>query len=198
MDEALIPRRVKALRMERALTLRDVARATGLTEGLLSRIENHKVSPPIATLNRIAAALSVKLGYFFREDEGYVGYTVSRAGESTRRLRRSPRTGYKFSLLAQGKPGRRLEPFLVRLAPGQAQKAPLHHSGDEFLYVLRGELDFHWGRERFHLRPGDAITYDAAIPHLSRNARRTSETLLLAVSAEDGAPQRLGLGALLR
>ena len=198
MDEALIPPRIQALRQERALTLREVARVTGLTEGLLSKIENHKVSPPIATLAKIAAALSVKLGYFFREDEAYVGYTLRRAAEAQRRLRLSRRTGYSYSLLAEEKAGRRLEPFLVRLAPGAAQKAPLHHSGDEFVYVLRGRLDFRWGRQRFTLRPGDSITYDALVPHLSRNAERGRETFLLAVTAEECAQQRLGVGALLK
>ncbi|MCW8130450.1 MAG: cupin domain-containing protein [Planctomycetota bacterium] len=197
MEETLVARRIKAQRLDRAMTLRDVAKATGLTEGLLSKIENHRVSPPIATLSKIAAALGVKIGWFFREDEAYVGYTVKRAAEATRGMTRSRRTGYDYSLLAAGKPVRKLEPFLVRLAPGLKQKKHLHHSGDEFVYVLRGELSFQWGRETFLLKAGDSITYDAAVPHLSRNPNRKRETLFLAVTAEESAGHRLGFDALL-
>lgn len=195
MDEAVLARRIKALRLERAMTLREVARATGLTEGLISKIENHRVSPPIATLSRIASALGVKLGYFFREDETYVGYTLRRANEAFRGMRKSRRTGYDYSLLASGKPSRRLEPFLVRLRPGARQLRRLKHGGDEFVYVLRGNLSFRWGREVFHLNEGDSITYDAAVPHVSGNPDRRKETLILAVTAEDNASHRLGVAA---
>ena len=195
MDANVLARRIKGLRLDRSRTLREIAQATGLTEGLLSKIENQRVAPPIATLAKIAAALGVKLGYFFHEDEPYVGCAVKRAAEGLSGMRRSRRTGYEYSLLAADKPNRRLEPFLVRLAPGGRQKRRLLHSGDEFLYVLRGTLSFRWGREVFALREGDSITYDAAVPHLSSNPDRRRETLLLAVTAEDHAGHRLGVSA---
>jgi len=197
MDEAIVAKRIKALRLDRAMTLRDVANATKLTEGLLSKIENHRVSPPIATLAKIAAALGVKLGYFFREDETYIGYTIMRAADAGKQMRKSRRTGYDYSLLASGKPIRLLEPFLVRLAPGARQKKNLLHSGDEFVYVLRGTLSFQWGREVFLLNEGDSITYDAGVPHLSSNPDKRRETLLVSVTAEENAGHRLGIDALL-
>lgn len=197
MDEAIVAKRIKALRLDRAMTLREVAAATGLTEGLISKIENHRVSPPIATLSKIATALGVKLGYFFREDETYVGYAVKRADEAKKQMRRSRRTGYDYSLLASGKPARRLEPFLVRLSPGARQKRHLLHSGDEFVYVMNGALSFQWGREVFLLKEGDSITYDAGVPHLSSNPDKRRETLFLAVTAEESAGHRLGIDALL-
>jgi len=195
MDEAVLSRRIKALRLERDMTLREVAQATGLTEGLISKIENHRVSPPIATLSRIAAALGVKLGYFFREDEAYVGYTIRRANEALSGMRKSRRTGYDYSLLAADKTSRQLEPFLVRLRPGARQQRRLKHSGDEFIYVLRGVLSFLWGRELFQLHEGDSMTYDAAVPHVSGNPDRHHETLLLAVTTESSANHRLSVAA---
>jgi mannose-6-phosphate isomerase-like protein (cupin superfamily) len=65
------------------------------------------------------------------------------------------------------------------------------------VYILSGSVRFQWGRERFLLEAGDSITYDATVPHLSENAGRRREAVLLAVSAEASSAQRLGIGRLL-
>jgi transcriptional regulator with XRE-family HTH domain len=193
MDELRVGPRLKALRQARGHTLRQVAATAGMTPGMLSKIENQHMSPTLPALARLAAALGTRLGPLFGEDSGYTGLVLRRKAEALAGLRRSRLTGYDYSLLAAEKSGRRLEPFLVRLRPGVRQRRHLHHGGDEFVYVLRGRLDFQWGRRRFLLRAGDSLAYDASVPHLSRNPDRRGETLLLAVASEADTRLRLGL-----
>lgn len=193
MEEVRVGPRLKALRQSQGRLLREIAANAGITAGMLSKIENQRVSPTLPTLARLAAALGTRLGPLFGADGSYTGLVLQRRAKALKNLRRSPLTGYDYNLLASEKSDRRLEPFLVRLRPGLRQRRHLHHGGDEFLFVLRGRLDFHWGRQRFLLRAGDALTYDASVPHLSRNPDRRGETLLLAVASEADTRLRLGL-----
>jgi transcriptional regulator with XRE-family HTH domain len=69
MREFNIGAKIKKLRLSKKLTLQAVAKETGFSPALISQIENNNVSPPIATLSRIAKFFDVKIGLFFTEDE---------------------------------------------------------------------------------------------------------------------------------
>jgi transcriptional regulator with XRE-family HTH domain len=73
--------KIKKLRKARKLTLQDVARETGFSPALISQIENNNVSPPIATLSKLARFFDVKMGLFFEEEEEERKYEVVRRGE---------------------------------------------------------------------------------------------------------------------
>ncbi|MBW1712194.1 MAG: helix-turn-helix transcriptional regulator [Deltaproteobacteria bacterium] len=168
MIEQQIAAKIKAFRRSSGLTLEQLARRTGLSKGLLSRVENRKVSPPIATLARIAQGLGVPIASFFdqaqprpaplslvrRQDRQSIG-PVKTSG---------PYTYYSLTRMKQGKI---LEPFVVTFAVDDNQDPAdlVNHAGEELLFVIKGRIKFTYGQEDYILEPGDAVHFEASLPH---------------------------------
>jgi transcriptional regulator with XRE-family HTH domain len=160
--------KIRRLRQERRLTLQKLAEATGLSKPLLSQIENEQVIPPLATLLRIAKAFEVGLHSFFQEESASEKCILVRAGESRRLLRErhGETPPYTYHSLATGKKFRNMEPFLVEFEVGQAEHdLQVKHEGEEFLFLLEGELEFHYGGQVMTMGPGDSVYYDSNEPH---------------------------------
>jgi len=161
--------KIRKLRQERRLTLQELADLTGLSKPLLSQIENDQVTPPLATLLKIAKGLRVGIHFFF-EDEGDRRKYVLTKGEqgilSQRRPKSDAPEGYRYRSLAPGIRHKQMEPFLVEFDLKEWNNSCFYkHEGEEFLYILGGELEFHYGEETVRLFPGDSIFYDSSIPH---------------------------------
>jgi len=169
VKELQIGQKVRKLRQEKRMTLQDLADVTGLSKPLLSQVENEQVIPPLATLLRIAKALGVALHTFFQEEETRKCIFV-RAGESRKAVRRSGHGDatppYTYHSLAYGKKGSTVEPFLVEFdAREMLPELMVSHDGEEFLFLLEGELIFHYGDQIMRMRPGDSVCYDSSEPH---------------------------------
>lgn len=161
--------KIRQLRQERRLTLQELADLTGLSKPLLSQIENDQVTPPLATLLKIAKGLKVGIHFFF-EDEGDRRKLVLVRGEQVVTSRRRPKSdapqGYRYRSLAPGIRHKQMEPFLVEFDLTEWDDSCFYsHEGEEFLYIVAGELEFHFGREIMRLQPGDSIFYDSSEPH---------------------------------
>jgi transcriptional regulator with XRE-family HTH domain len=170
VKELQIGLKVRRLRQERRLTLQDLAEATGLSKPLLSQIENDQVIPPLSTLLRIAKAFKVPLQNFFQEEGSSEKCILVRAGESRRLPRRPNLEGalppYTYHSLAYGKKNRNLEPFLVEFEAREwSEELQVSHEGEEFLFLLEGELELHYGEKVMEMGPGDSVYYDSAEPH---------------------------------
>ena len=178
VKELQIGMKIRRLRQERRMTLQDLAESTGLSKPLLSQIENEQVIPPLATLLRIAKAFKVGLHSFFQE-EGTSKCILVRAGESKRLLRRpgldADAPPYTYHSLAYGKKNRNLEPFLVEFDEQTWREELLvSHEGEEFLFLLEGELELHYADQIMTMGPGDSVYYDSNEPHgfVARSGKR--------------------------
>jgi transcriptional regulator with XRE-family HTH domain len=166
----LIGMKIRRLRQERRMTLQNLAEATGLSKPLLSQIENEQVIPPLATLLRISKALKVGLHTFFQEEDSAEKCVLVRAGDygrsDGRGGRSKTRTPYTYHSLAYGKKHRNLEPFIVEfeVRPWQ-EKLLVSHEGEEFIFLLEGRLEFHYGSKVMMLEKGDSVYYDSREPH---------------------------------
>jgi quercetin dioxygenase-like cupin family protein len=162
--------RVAALRQERNLSVGDVATRSGIAESEIVAIESGLLSPSIAPLVKLSRVLCVRLGTFL-DDAGGEGPIICRGGEASEVMRapgrESPYMGaLNFFSLAKGKAGRSMEPFLVDVRPGAGGEASLStHEGEEFIYVLQGEIEVRYGSETHKLSAGDSIYYDSIVPH---------------------------------
>ncbi len=174
VKELNIGGKIKKLRMEKGLTLRDVSQKTGFSTALLSQIENNVVSPPISTLWKIAEALGVKIAYFFQETprEGQ-DYCIVRAGEGKPVARRETYPNLSFYSLAFGKLDRKMDPFYVVFEKDQEMREPMSHEGEEFLYILEGTLKLQLGDKTIYLNEGDSIYYDSRISHCAAGKKGT-------------------------
>ncbi|MCX5907950.1 MAG: cupin domain-containing protein [Deltaproteobacteria bacterium] len=165
--------KIRDLRRQKRYALRQVAAKTGLSIPLLSQIENNAVSPPLATLIRIAGALDVSMGYFFREEEVREKAVVVRKEERKKVFRRLPPqhdlSGYTYQALAYTKAAKHMEPFLIEFEPIIKENLNfLTHRGEEFHFVFRGRLAFYYQDEEIVLRAGDSVYFDSSVPHTFR------------------------------
>ena len=169
LEKRNLGERIREARDMRGLTLEDLSSRSGISVDTLKRVESNRAIPRLGDLVRMGKALAMKMGYF-------IGAGVDRPmcvvrAESRPKVARhgkkvSEQYGYDYESLAAEKANRCMEPFLVSLLPTELGE-PSSHDGQEFLFVLEGEVRAKVGKEaEVLLRPGDSIYYDSSHPHL--------------------------------
>jgi quercetin dioxygenase-like cupin family protein/DNA-binding transcriptional regulator YiaG len=160
--------RIRRVRERHGLTIGDLSNRTGVDINTLKRTESGEMIPALGQLVRIGRALDMKMGYFIspgidrlmtivRKNERQ---PISRYGET-----KSTQYGYFYESLAPEKANRLMEPFVITLMPTDKEEFS-NHAGQEFLYVLEGEMKVQVGDHVEFLKPGDAVYYDSNQPHL--------------------------------
>jgi len=165
IDESEIGQRIKRLRIERGLSLVDVAGATGFTKGYLSKVENSKKAPPVSTLLRLAKALGVHISAIFSEEETKTTITLVKKGERTTMARNGTAFGYSYEPLAHQFPQRHMDPYILTLPVKPRKNAVFQHKGEEILMVLDGAMRFTYGDKEILVEEGDCIYFDSNTPH---------------------------------
>lgn len=180
--EASVRGRVRIIRKARRFTLEQLAERAGISKSVLSKIENGKVSSPISTYSRICSALNVSLADMFSEDNNDDPVVVLK---SDRRLlsRNGSQFGYTYYSLAPNRLGKRMAPFPL-IYPHDVKEIPtFHHGGEEFVFVLRGRLEFIYGEKTLILSEGDSLYIDGEVLHGARAIDgRDCEALVIGTS----------------
>lgn len=181
-------KKIKQIREAKKVSLDVMVEKTNLEIDQLKKIEKGDVIPSLAPLIKIARALGVRLGTFL-DDSDHLGPVVVEAGEHEKGVRFSSqqsgsREHLNFFSLAFDKVGRSMEPFIVEIEPSQQSDYMLSsHEGEEFIYVLEGEVEINYGKELFHLKKGDSIYYDSIVSHNVHAANSNSARILAVVYA---------------
>ena len=165
---------LRQLRAKRKLSLAQVARAVGISVGFLSALERSQMSGSVGTLRKLARFYKTNILDFF-DATGARSRQVS--PKQRKVLEAGP--GVRMELLAWGNTV--MEPHLFRLAPEAGSGDSYTHEGEEFLYVLRGELAITLEKEEYRLKAGDSFYFESATPHHWKNPGR-AETLVLWVN----------------
>jgi len=180
--EKKIADKIREIRKERGLTLARLAADINLSAPLLSRIENNRISPPIATLAKIAAGLDVPIGVFFQEEDFAQSYAVTTKEGRRPVVRRGTTIGFTYHSLTGLKRPHAIEPFIIKYPLTKKEPGILFdHQGEEFLFVLEGQIDLVYGKEKIRLKEGDAIHFDPSVPHRGQNAGDAESTCLVVV-----------------
>jgi len=166
--------RLRQLRIRQGLPLAHVAKAAGISVGFLSAIERSQMSASIGTLRRLARFYKTNILDFFDPAE-----SNSRLVRPSGRKVLEAGPGVRMELLAWGNTV--MEPHLFRIAPKAGSGESYTHEGEEFLHVLRGELQLALDGEEFRLKSGDSFYFESATPHRWKNPGR-SETWVLWVN----------------
>lgn len=162
----VVARRVREERQGLGLTVGQLAEKSGISKGMLSKIENAQASPSLATLARLSEATSVPVTAFFRGLEEEHDALFVPAGRGLEIVRRGTRAGHRYQLLGSMRgPSKRMEPTLVTLDERSEVFPLFQHPGTELIYVLRGALEYGCGASRYLLRPGDALQFDGDVSH---------------------------------
>jgi len=165
---------LRRLRAKRGLSLAQVARSVGISVGFLSALERSQMSGSVGTLRKLARFYKTNILDFF-DATGASGRQVHPAQRKV--LEAGP--GVRMELLAWGNTV--MEPHLFRLAPRAESGDSYAHDGEEFLYVLRGELAITLQKHEYRLKSGDSFYFESATPHHWKNPGR-SEALVLWVN----------------
>ena len=169
----------KALRQSLKLTASEVAQAAGLSvasgisAGMLSKIENGTTSPSLSTLQALSRALSVPVTALFRSFEESRDATFVKAGQGLVIERRGTRAGHRYELLGHSvRAPVKIEPFLITLDKSSDAYPVFQHAGYEFIYMLSGEVTYRHADRSYLLQPGDSLFFDAEAPHGPEELRR--------------------------
>lgn len=166
--EVAIGREVKAFRRVHNITVAELAATTGLSNGMLSKIENGVISPSLTTLQTLAEALGVPLTALFQGFEEKREVVHVEAGTGVEANRRGTRAGHQYNLLGHlgsSAAGVVVEPYLITLNEESDTFPDFQHDGQEFIYMLAGEVEYRHGDRTFHMKPGDSLFFDADAPH---------------------------------
>lgn len=154
---------VKRLRIQNRLTQQQVADTCGLSKGMISKIESGKVMPAIATLSRIAHALNVKVSLLM--EEGSTQETSYQSTDIPLEQFSQTNMGYRFSTLAAEYGDKQIQPLLFYAKSGEVKPHIVSHQGEEFIYIIKGDMYFSVGSKRYFLQQGDILYFDGLQPH---------------------------------
>jgi len=160
-----IGKRIRSVRLQRAMTLQELASRTNFSKSLLSKIENGKVSSPVSTLFVIAKALTTKITYFFSDQDENLPIILVRKNERQQYDRGGTQFGYTYEAVAYKRKEKLMEPFIFYMDKKTARNITFSHPGEEILFMLEGTWEFKHGDQKLILRKGDCIYFDASIPH---------------------------------
>ena len=163
--EREIGKRVRSVRLQREMSLQELASRTNLSKSLLSKIENGKVSSPVSTLFTIAKALNTKITYFFNDKDENLPIILVRKNERRQFHRAGAHFGYTYEALGYKRKEKLMDPFILYMDKKTAKDVTFSHPGEEILFMLEGIWEFNHGDQKLILRKGDCIYFDASIPH---------------------------------
>ena len=166
-----IGRQLRKLRLQRGLSLAPVAESAGISVGFLSALERSQMSASVGTLRKLARFYKTNILDFFEPAEG-VNHLVS--PDQRKILEAGP--GVRMELLAWGNTV--MEPHLFRIAPNAGSGEPYSHEGEEFLYVLRGELQISVEAKEYRLKAGDSFYFESSSPHHWLNPGQSESWIL--------------------
>ena len=180
-DNQTVGSRLRSLRQERELSQRALAEQAGVSPNAISLIERDEISPSVATLQRLAAALGVKMSYFF-DTSTETNIVYSRAGTRTQ----VAAGGVTIEGIGSRLRDQQLEPFHLVLAPhADAGGQHVVHAGQEFVCCYRGCVEYEIDGTAYVLTAGDYLLFEADLPHYWRNPTEETAELLLILQAPE-------------
>ncbi len=181
--ERSIGREVRACREKLGITISELAKASRISAGMLSKIENGQTSPSLSTLQALARALNVPVTALFKGFDEERDAVHVKAGQGLTIERRGTRAGHQYQLLGHTPNGPLVvEPYLIKLTEKSDVFPIFQHAGLEFIYMLEGEVVYRHGAQTYTLRPGDSLYFDADAPHGPEELKQLPITFLSVIT----------------
>ena len=167
--------RIRELRTEKSLSLRALAQLSGLSTNAISLIERGDNSPTVSSLHNLASALNVPITAFFEQQGNGQVIHLKKEQRPT-----SATAGVTMENLGSGLPNQQIEPFLITIKPGgSSTSSQITHSGEEFIYVLKGSLLCKISEQEYELEEGDSLLFLASQPHVYLNQSSKPARILI-------------------
>jgi transcriptional regulator with XRE-family HTH domain len=157
---------IRQFRRQNDLSVADLASAAGISNGMLSKIENGGISASLSTLQSIASALNVSLSSLFASFEERQDCSYVPAGQGLTIERRGTKAGHVYQLLGHALRGDVVvEPYMIVLRENAVPHTSFRHAGVEFIHMIDGEIVYRHGSERYTLKDGDSLLFDSGALH---------------------------------
>lgn len=169
-DKNKIGVKIRNIMELRQLSVEELANNSAVNSELVEKILDGEIIPSLTPLTRMARALGVRLGTFLDDDpkddpiiirKGKSEEIVYFSGEENK----TEDTSLQFYSLGAGKSDRHMEPFVIDMQRDEEEHDLSSHEGEEFIYILEGEVELIYGQNTYLLYPGDSLYYDSIIPH---------------------------------
>ena len=179
-----IGQRIRKIRKEKELSLEEISKMTGFDEAFLSGIEKNEIQPQLGTVIKLSKALDSAFGRLI-SGVGKKLYSITRKDERRTVSRSTSKKGkrqlYTYKSLAPDVKGRHMEALVVQLEEDPEKEISIHE-GEEFIYVLNGEVVLEIGDDKYELEPGDSAYYLSTTAH--HIAAKKGRATILAVLFE--------------
>ena len=187
-DNIQIGERIRNFRTKKRMSFDDLSKESGIPHSVLSGIEDLSISPPLGDIISLAKAFRVSVGEVFG-DSADSPFCIIRSDDRKTVSRFSPASGksggYGYQSLGYQKQNRQMEPFLVTLSPldDPVQVEPNQHVGEEFIFVLEGQVEVRLSGHTDLLNPGDSMYYNSDLPHSVSCHGKDPATILAVIYA---------------
>lgn len=185
-SNTIVGSKIKNIRESKNISLEEISERSGLSKDQILSIENDQHLPSLGSLIKVARALGVRLGTFLDDNEE-LGPVVCRSEEQSDSISFSngatdARKHMEYHSLAKQKAGRHMEPFIIDIQSSKEEQYTLSaHEGEEFIYVMDGEVEISYGKEVYNLKKGDSIFYDSIVDHHVHGVKDKSAKILAVV-----------------
>ena len=180
--------KIASIRQQKNINSEELAERCGFSIAMVDQIEQNETIPSLGHLIKVARALGVRLGTFL-DDMDQLGPVVTRNGDvkkgtSFSNKNSSARLNLDFFSMASDKSGRHMEPFIIVINPSTSSDfVQSSHEGEEFIYVLNGNIEIKYGKDVYTLSEGDSIYYDSVVDHHVHAADESPAKILAVVYA---------------
>ncbi len=163
-DMNKLGKRVQKYREGLGLTQEQLATNSGLKVEYLVDVEEGRIYPPIGTIIKLSRALGQRVGTFMDDQFQPDPIVIRRSERVEETSSRGAENQYHYYPLGKGKTDRHMEPFFIRIDPGE-EHVPSSHEGEEFIVVVSGRLLVKYGKEEAIIEAGDSVYFNSVVPH---------------------------------
>ncbi len=182
MKEYNVGTKLKKLRLAKNLTIQSVASEIGFSPSLISQLEHNNVSPPIATLSKLANFFGVRMSSFFTETEDEPKFEIIRKDDrkTINRVisRDGTNQGYSYETFSFKKRDKEMEPFLITFLDNTDAGNMYSHDGESFIYVIDGSFELLMEDGQITLEEGDSVYFETSLEHRFRPKDDSGATVL--------------------
>ncbi|BBU30307.1 DNA-binding protein [Burkholderia sp. THE68] len=169
------------------MSLDELATASGLTKGYLSKVERGLSVPSISTALRLARCFGLSVGQLLGDEEIDDSITVVKKSERKPFMRNGSKAGSNYESMAGHKALRAMEPFIMKPPREFQDDRRFQHVGEEFMFVLEGAVEIEFPARRIRLDEGDSIYFDSHIQHRTRCVAGQAQVLVVVYSPPENS-----------
>lgn len=177
-----IGEKLKKSRNEKGMSLRELAMKVELSASFLSQIEQGKASPSIENLKKIANTLDVRVSYLIEDEDDEIK-NIQYIKENEMRYLESRGSNIRMALLMPSNKEKNMEPIIYEIGiNGESGRDFYSHGGEEFIYIIEGELDVYIADKKYKLFKGDSLYFKSHLQHRFKNTSKKQVKALWVVS----------------